>query len=173
MQILRYPPHVRLNQNGENVLILDEVLAVGDAAFRSKCFNRIGKLRDRTAIFFVSHNAAQVSLVCDSVLYLKNGKDPRWLWQDETQEWWFMQSESDVYVIEANAPPNVLFRNLHDRDGHQLSRVDIATHANLAKSFGACCVHLYRLCILQQTAVPLYILTGSFCFLASPKHYVM
>ncbi len=56
-----------------DILILDEVLAVGDAAFRSKCFARLGKIRDKTAIFFVSHNAAQVSLICDSVLYLKQG----------------------------------------------------------------------------------------------------
>ena len=57
-----------------DILILDEVLAVGDAAFRTKCFNRIGRIRESTAIFFVSHSAAQVSLVCDSVLYLKKGQ---------------------------------------------------------------------------------------------------
>jgi lipopolysaccharide transport system ATP-binding protein len=57
-----------------DVLILDEVLAVGDAAFRAKCYNRIGKLQKTAAVIFVSHSMQQVSQVCSSVLLLKNGK---------------------------------------------------------------------------------------------------
>jgi lipopolysaccharide transport system ATP-binding protein len=57
-----------------DVLLLDEVLAVGDAAFRTKCFQRIGKILDRAAVIFVSHDAVQVSRVCDTCLYLKSGK---------------------------------------------------------------------------------------------------
>ncbi len=43
-----------------DVLLLDEVLAVGDAAFRTKCFDRIGKLLSNAAVIFVSHSEAQV-----------------------------------------------------------------------------------------------------------------
>jgi lipopolysaccharide transport system ATP-binding protein len=57
-----------------DVLLLDEVLAVGDTAFRSKCFQRIGRVLDRAAVIFVSHDAVQVSRICDSCLYLKGGK---------------------------------------------------------------------------------------------------
>src|SRR4051812_10828809 len=56
-----------------DVLLLDEVLAVGDAAFRTKCFQRIGRVLESAAVIFVSHDAVQVSRICDSGLYLKNG----------------------------------------------------------------------------------------------------
>ena len=56
-----------------DVLLLDEVLAVGDMAFRTKCFQRIGAILDRCAVIFVSHDAVQVSRICDYCLYLKAG----------------------------------------------------------------------------------------------------
>lgn len=56
-----------------DVLLLDEVLAVGDAAFRGKCFRRIGELLDNAAVIFVSHSEAQVSRICDSALMLQAG----------------------------------------------------------------------------------------------------
>jgi lipopolysaccharide transport system ATP-binding protein len=57
------------------ILIVDEVLAVGDAEFQKKC---LGKIQDvaghgRT-ILFVSHNAGAIARLCSKVLYLKNGQ---------------------------------------------------------------------------------------------------
>lgn len=57
-----------------DVLLLDEVLAVGDAAFRNKCYNRIGQLCKSAAIVFVSHSMDQVAQVCDIGLFLSRGK---------------------------------------------------------------------------------------------------
>jgi lipopolysaccharide transport system ATP-binding protein len=57
-----------------DVLILDEVLAVGDAAFRAKCFKRIGDLARQSAILFVSHDQSQVVRICDKALLLDHGK---------------------------------------------------------------------------------------------------
>jgi len=56
------------------ILIVDEVLAVGDAEFQKKC---LGKMKDvaghgRT-ILFVSHNMTAVAALCQSGIYLKNG----------------------------------------------------------------------------------------------------
>lgn len=56
-----------------DVLLLDEVLAVGDTAFRGKCFQRIGEVLRRAAVVFVSHNEAQVNRICDSALFLESG----------------------------------------------------------------------------------------------------
>lgn len=56
-----------------DVLILDEVLAVGDAAFRAKCYKRIGEIRKRAAVIFVSHNMEQVARICDTALVMSKG----------------------------------------------------------------------------------------------------
>ena len=56
-----------------DVLILDEVLAVGDAAFRAKCYKRISQLRKSAAVIFVSHNMEQVGRICDHALMLVKG----------------------------------------------------------------------------------------------------
>jgi lipopolysaccharide transport system ATP-binding protein len=57
-----------------DVLLVDEVLAVGDAAFRSKCFSRIGELVKRSAVIFVSHNITHVGNICSRALLLDHGK---------------------------------------------------------------------------------------------------
>jgi ABC-type polysaccharide/polyol phosphate transport system ATPase subunit len=57
-----------------DVLLLDEVLAVGDAGFQAKCFNVLAKFRENgTAFILVSHNMHHISRHCDQVLYLKRG----------------------------------------------------------------------------------------------------
>jgi lipopolysaccharide transport system ATP-binding protein len=56
-----------------DILLLDEVLAVGDASFRAKCFARIGRLMTNSAVIFVSHDAGQLSRICSSSIYLKRG----------------------------------------------------------------------------------------------------
>lgn len=57
-----------------DILLLDEVLAVGDASFRSKCYRRISELKRRCAIIFVSHMMEQIASVCDDVLLLEQGQ---------------------------------------------------------------------------------------------------
>ncbi len=56
------------------ILVVDEVLAVGDAEFQKKC---LGKMREVTAggrtVLFVSHNLPAVAALCDRAIYLKNG----------------------------------------------------------------------------------------------------
>jgi lipopolysaccharide transport system ATP-binding protein len=56
-----------------DILLLDEVLAVGDAAFRAKCYNRISKLQQRAAVIFVTHSMEQMTRVCTKALCLNSG----------------------------------------------------------------------------------------------------
>jgi lipopolysaccharide transport system ATP-binding protein len=57
------------------ILLVDEVLAVGDAAFKQKSMKRIRSLINRgTSIVFVSHNFYLVQAVCQSAIYLDLGK---------------------------------------------------------------------------------------------------
>jgi ABC-type polysaccharide/polyol phosphate transport system ATPase subunit len=57
-----------------DILLLDEVLAVGDVAFRTKCFVRISSLMGKAAVIFVSHTEEQLIRICSSGLLLKQGQ---------------------------------------------------------------------------------------------------
>ena len=58
-----------------DVLIVDEVLAVGDASFQTKCLGRMGKVaREGRTVLFVSHNMGAVESLCQKVLLLEGGK---------------------------------------------------------------------------------------------------
>lgn len=58
-----------------DILIVDEVLAVGDAAFQQKCQKRIkALLAEGTTLLFVSHSFEQVKEVCNKVIWLDKGR---------------------------------------------------------------------------------------------------
>jgi len=58
-----------------DILLLDEVLAVGDAAFQTRCIERINQLRNAgTTIVFVSHNLGAVHSLCDRVFLMRQGE---------------------------------------------------------------------------------------------------
>ena len=59
-----------------DILIVDEVLAVGDTAFQKKCLNRIKEISHNMGktVLFVSHNVITVEQLCSHALYLQNGK---------------------------------------------------------------------------------------------------
>lgn len=57
------------------ILLIDEVLAVGDAGFQAKCFNKIGELRGSgVTTVIVSHNMQVISSFVDSVMVLDKGQ---------------------------------------------------------------------------------------------------
>lgn len=57
-----------------DVLIIDEVLAVGDLGFVLKCFKTIDRILPRTALIFVSHNMPVVSRICNQIILLEKGE---------------------------------------------------------------------------------------------------
>jgi ABC-type glutathione transport system ATPase component len=58
-----------------DVLLIDEVLAVGDAAFQQKCYEYFRKLKnDKKTVVFVSHDRGAVENFCDKCLLMDNGK---------------------------------------------------------------------------------------------------
>ena len=58
----------------EPVVLVDEVLAVGDRAFREKCYKRMeGLLADGRTLFLVSHNESDLRRFCTRGLYLRGG----------------------------------------------------------------------------------------------------
>ena len=58
-----------------DILLVDEVLAVGDASFRQKCIDRIKTLLNKgTSLVFVSHDMGLVRAVCERALYIDHGR---------------------------------------------------------------------------------------------------
>ncbi len=61
------------------ILILDEVLAVGDIKFRTKCLKRLEQLINRRhTILFVAHDAGLLTKYCDTALWLERGSIKAW-----------------------------------------------------------------------------------------------
>lgn len=57
-----------------NILLVDEVLAVGDVGFRAKCYHHITRLMEHTGIILVTHSMAHVARYCDRVMLLDHGE---------------------------------------------------------------------------------------------------
>ncbi len=59
-----------------DLLLIDEVLAVGDEEFQGRCIERILEMKKNgTALIFVSHSRNLVASVCDRVIWLEHGKE--------------------------------------------------------------------------------------------------
>jgi ABC-type polysaccharide/polyol phosphate transport system ATPase subunit len=57
-----------------DILLIDEILAVGDQAFQNKCLGKIGELKSQgVTIVFVSHDLEAVRNLCPSAIWLENG----------------------------------------------------------------------------------------------------
>lgn len=61
--------HVRAD-----VILTDEILAVGDAAFQRQCLNKFQEIKASSTVLFVSHDLAAIKKACTRVLWLKGGR---------------------------------------------------------------------------------------------------
>lgn len=64
---------VAINVNAD-VLLIDEILAVGDVNFQTKCFEKLKEIKARgTTIVIVSHSLSQIEQICDKTIWIENG----------------------------------------------------------------------------------------------------
>jgi lipopolysaccharide transport system ATP-binding protein len=61
-------------QLSPDILLIDEVLSVGDIGFRAKCINKIDRIQRNAAVVFVSHHMSQVARICTHIVVLDQGK---------------------------------------------------------------------------------------------------
>ena len=58
-----------------DILLIDEILAVGDVNFQKKCFQKLKEIKNQgTTIVIVSHSLGQIEQICDKCLWIENGK---------------------------------------------------------------------------------------------------
>lgn len=63
---------VAIHANRE-ILLLDEVLAVGDEAFQKKCYEYFEKTKGKKTIIFISHDHEQIERFCDRIMWINSG----------------------------------------------------------------------------------------------------
>jgi ABC-type polysaccharide/polyol phosphate transport system ATPase subunit len=108
-----------------DILLLDEVLSVGDSAFQSKCFTRINQLREAgKTIVFVSHDLTAVEFVCDRALLLEHGRlleagSPRDIIVNYQQRCPTFQSSID-HADQSRNPIEIVGVTCGDRSGNEL-----------------------------------------------------
>lgn len=57
-----------------DILLVDEILAVGDLRFQKKCFDKLKEIKRKgTTIVIVTHSTSQVREICDNVIWIENG----------------------------------------------------------------------------------------------------
>jgi len=103
-----------------DILLIDEVLAVGDMRFRIKCYRKLAKLREEgTSFVLVSHDPNSILSVCDLGVYLLRGKVMA------TGDTHFIMNkyEEDLFFKEADRPAGSLF--LSEKSESESSGLDI------------------------------------------------
>ncbi|HZH91682.1 MAG TPA: ABC transporter ATP-binding protein [Pyrinomonadaceae bacterium] len=97
------------------ILIMDEVLAVGDAAFQQKCLDKMHAIRQHgRTIFFVSHSMTAVTRLCRRVILLHEGRivsegEPQTVVNDYLSASWNIAAERE-WLNGADAPGNDVVR---------------------------------------------------------------
>ena len=113
-----------------DVLIIDEVLAVGDVGFRIKCLNKISEMLSSCAIILVSHSMPQIARICTNGLLLNRGKE-RLITSDIGQlvEQYY-QSFGDNYKSNEINPYGIM---IHDIKANGVNVSDNGVSLNLKK----------------------------------------
>jgi lipopolysaccharide transport system ATP-binding protein len=118
-----------------DILLLDEILAVGDAAFQAKCIKRITELKEAgKTIVFVSHNLGAVESLCDRVMLIQQGQivksgSPREVISEYERRLLVLPASARVALTSvAKSPPaeilSLTFFNSQDRRATRFSAGD-------------------------------------------------
>lgn len=104
------------------ILLIDEVLAVGDVKFRGKCIRRLAKLRERgTAFIFVSHNSMAIMSVSNFAIYLNRGN----LIASGSTEQIIKKYEEDLFSIASHISQGML--SIPAKSAVESSGIDIVS----------------------------------------------
>jgi lipopolysaccharide transport system ATP-binding protein len=116
------------------ILIIDEVLAVGDAEFQKKCLGKIGDVANEgRTVLFVSHNIASIQRLCTSVMLLDQGKMVNYGPAKDVTKLYLQSGSTDLYAWERKSPPGdtAYFKKIHLSDQTSESLEYVTTASSL------------------------------------------
>ncbi len=111
-----------------DVLLVDEVLSVGDAVFRLRCFDRMRELvRGGTTLVFVTHNLDQMQSICPTAVVLEQGQT---MFQGNSREAvsHYMDAMSRCY---ANRPADMTELDLNENSCVEVTGLQFLNHENI------------------------------------------
>lgn len=89
-----------------DILLIDEVLSVGDVNFQKKCLTRMDELTTGgVTVIFVTHNPYSIERICDRAIYLKEGRITAWGTPGEILTAYFQQSIDKSTTLAGKAIP--------------------------------------------------------------------
>ncbi len=142
-----------------DVLLVDEVLAVGDANFQQKCLKRIGEIvREGTTLLYVSHDLASVEASCDRAVWLSDAvvraagptKDVVTMYRTAVEQHSTLLNTKEGVV-------EVLKAELRATDGGQL-RSECEAEVRLVLKAPERCMASFYIGISQGTAFPMFVI---------------
>jgi lipopolysaccharide transport system ATP-binding protein len=118
------------------VLIIDEVLSVGDMAFQQRCVDRMKSFKARgVAIVFVSHNLQQVATLCDRGIYLLRSVQAHGPVQDALAS--YVSRAGARHEIGTGSSIEIIEASLTDAEGEPVTSVEPGTPLRLTVDYTA------------------------------------
>lgn len=152
-----------------DILLVDEVLAVGDAAFQKKCLGKIGEVaREGRTVLFVSHNMATIQRLCHSALLLDSGRLTACGTVSDVLQLYMKEGATPLQCWERSVLPtsDIYFQRVYlsDEAGDVIEHVTTASHLRIVMEYV-----VQRRCRDLQVSVDLLDSNGDLIFASNPQ----
>ena len=151
------------------ILLVDEVLAVGDAAFQQKCIGKMGDVaKEGRTVLFVSHNMACIQRLCHSAILLDKGQVKAFRKVPDVIQTYLKEVVSPVSSWEPSSAPtkNAYFKKIYLANEKE-ERLD---HVTTASSLSVIMEYIVqRKCRSLQISVDLLDSNGDLIFASNPQ----
>jgi lipopolysaccharide transport system ATP-binding protein len=151
------------------ILLVDEVLAVGDAAFQQKCLGKMGEVaKEGRTVLFVSHNMATIQRLCHAALLLDRGRVAARGSVPDVIQRYLKAGAAPLLQWERSSPPtnDIFFEKifLSDETGSVAEHVTTASQLRVAMEYA-----VGRRCRSLQVSVDLLDSNGDLIFASNPQ----
>jgi lipopolysaccharide transport system ATP-binding protein len=152
-----------------DILLVDEVLSVGDAAFQQKCLGKMGEVAKKgRTVLFVSHNMATIQRLCHSALLLDRGRMTARGTVSDVIQLYLKEGATPVQHWERSLPStsDIYFQRIYltDETGDMLEHVTTASHLRIVMEYV-----VRRRCRNLQVSVDLLDSNGDLIFASNPQ----